>query len=406
MKILLDIPVLLILSFKYLYVWVLLRLGYKDILRRETWLVSEKRTEARDNGYYMFNYLRSTSLKDDSYYSIVYGTQDHNKIANIGNVVKYNSLYHIALYLGSKYLLYCQIDSKPYENIHGIGRLDFLCRKKQVRVYLTHGICKDNVPNSYDYRLAGYNIFVCGAKPEYDYYKNLYNYPDRNIVLTGLCRFDGLKDISVDNIILIMPTFRSWLRTSDSTKRIASDKECMMMKNSDFFQRYSALLENTDLHEILKNKNSKILFYLHYTIQPYSHLFNDLNIGDNITICKRGEYDVQDLLKRSKILITDYSSVAFDFSYMKKPTAYYQFDYDKYRAEHYKEGFFNYDDHGVGPIIENENELVTWIEQTLEGGNGMKDLYLDRLRDFFIAYDDNNCKRVYESIIKYSQYDK
>ena len=34
-------------------------------------------------------------------------------------------------------------------------------------------------------------------------------------------------------------------------------------------------------------------------------------------------------------MITDYSSVAIDFAYMKKPTLYYQFDEEKFRRGQY-----------------------------------------------------------------------
>ena len=160
---------------KYLFVWVLLRLGYKNILARDTWLIAEKRTEARDNGSHMFKYLRMIG-NENAYYSIVYGTADYQKIMKYGNVVKYNSIFHCALYLGSKYLLYGQIDSKPYENIRGIARLDCLRAKKQIRVYLKHGIAKDDIWTC-NYREGDYDILICGAKPEYEYYKKRYCYP-------------------------------------------------------------------------------------------------------------------------------------------------------------------------------------------------------------------------------------
>lgn len=401
MKLLFDFIVLLLIFFKYLYVRLLISFGYMNLNRRKTWLISEKRTEARDNGYYMFRFLRNSDIKDNVYYSIVKGTQDESKIVPIGNVVEYNSINHIALYLGSRFLLYCQIDSKPYENIHGIGRLDFLCRSKQVRVYLTHGICKDNVPASYDFRLAGYDLFICGAKPEYDYYKRIYNYPDKNIALTGLCRFDGLENEAVDNLILIMPTFRDWLRTNDSTKAKASESECKLMQESDFFKRYSSLLLNKHFLDVLKRSNCKVYFYLHYTIQPYTHLFQSLDLDKKIIICERGRYDVQDLLKKAKILLTDYSSVAFDFAYMKKPIAYYHFDYDLYRHYHYKEGFFNYSENGVGPIFNNELDLIAWLNKTINNGIILEEPYASRINDFFLYHDTRNCERVFNSIKKF-----
>lgn len=43
------------------------------------------------------------------------------------------------------------------------------------------------------------------------------------------------------------------------------------------------------------------------------------------------KYDVQQLLKESLLLITDYSSVFFDMMYMNKPVIFYQFDENQYR---------------------------------------------------------------------------
>ena len=41
-------------------------------------------------------------------------------------------------------------------------------------------------------------------------------------------------------------------------------------------------------------------------------------------------------------MITDYSSVFFDFSYMRKPVIFYQFDEKKFRKAQYAEGYFSY----------------------------------------------------------------
>ena len=60
------------------------------------------------------------------------------------------------------------------------------------------------------------------------------------------------------------------------------------------------------------------------------------------------KYDVQQLLKESLLLITDYSSVFFDMMYMNKPVNFYQFDEKQYRKSHYKEGYLNYQN--VGPV--------------------------------------------------------
>ena len=76
--------------------------------------------------------------------------------------------------------------------------------------------------------------------------------------------------------------------------------------------------------EINKNSNSKL---------------NDISLDNFYVIADFDNYDVQQLLIDSRLLITDYSSVAFDFAYMKKKTIYCQFDLEKYRSEQYGIGF-------------------------------------------------------------------
>ena len=392
---------LVLLGIKYYFVWFYLHTIGRKILKSNIILVSEKRREARDNGYYMFKYLREQQSSENAYYMITRDSADWDKVSNLGNVVEYNTFKHCLFFLGAKCLMFCQTDSSPYEEIRGHARYDFLRRKDQIRIYLTHGICKDDVAMSYDYKLAGYNIFVCGAKPEYDYYKKIYDYPDNNIALTGLCRYDGLSDFEVKaNQILIMPTYREWLRTTDSAKSCASDKEETMMKESLFFTRYISLLNNKKLKDFLIHYDCKLMFYLHYTIQPYTNLFKKKLDNDRVVVCDRKEYDVQELLKSSQILVTDYSSVAFDFSYMRKPLSYYQFDYEQYRSLHYKEGWFNYERDGLGPVIKDEELLIEWIINSLKNKDEDKK-YLLRIKEFFPYSDSKNSERVYEAYINY-----
>ena len=80
--------------------------------------------------------------------------------------------------------------------------------------------------------------------------------------------------------------------------------------------------------------------------------------NNSIIIAHKDDYDVQDLLIRSSVLVTDYSSVFFDFAYMGKPVIYYQFDEDEFRKNHYQEGYFSYREHGFGRVLKYENERL------------------------------------------------
>lgn len=99
-----------------------------------------------------------------------------------------------------------------------------------------------------------------------------------------------------------------------------------------------------------------LLFCPHAQMQPYLGAFE--SVCDRIRILSQKEYDVQTLLRESALLITDYSSVFFDFAYMRKPLLYFQFDYAEFREKHYPEGYFHYDRDGFGPIVKTVDELV------------------------------------------------
>ena len=116
--------------------------------------------------------------------------------------------------------------------------------------------------------------------------------------------------------------------------------------------------------------------------------------SDNINFASWKEQDIQQLLKESALLITDYSSVFMDFSYMKKPVIFYQFDYDKFREAQYAEGYYDYKD-GFGPVFENITDLVESIKEYYREDFTMKTEYLSKVEEFFPLYDNNNSERNY-----------
>ena len=75
---------------------------------------------------------------------------------------------------------------------------------------------------------------------------------------------------------------------------------------------------------------------------------------------------------------------------------YYQYSNDyHYDAEN---GYFNYENMGFGEVCREEEDLVQLLIDYIENDCKMKDKYTERVDDFFLYTDKNNCKRVYEAI--------
>ena len=72
-----------------------------------------------------------------------------------------------------------------------------------------------------------------------------------------------------------------------------------------------------------------------------------------------GAFTVEELLLAADILITDYSSIIFDYSLLNKPMAFYAHDFDSYLKE--RDFYYSYESFVPGPIFTGTEEIIEWI---------------------------------------------
>ena len=126
-----------------------------------------------------------------------------------------------------------------------------------------------------------------------------------------------------------------------------------------------------------------------YTPDPYVDVISSV-----------GDMSYEKILTESSLMVTDYSGVQFDFAYMKKPLVY--FHPDELPA-HYDDGGFFYDTMGFGEICTTSAQLVDTLCEYMENGCQMKPEYIARVEDFYHYDDHNNCRRIYDEIMKFQQ---
>ena len=107
--------------------------------------------------------------------------------------------------------------------------------------------------------------------------------------------------------------------------------------------------------------------------------------------------DVMELLCITDILITDYSSVFYDFASAKKPMLFYMYDMDEYINE--TRGLYVGVDTLPGPIIENNADLVKAIENIDDYTYDNFDKLKDFCQDMAKYCDGNSCKNVLDIVI-------
>lgn len=370
---------------------LILKITNKD--SRDIWIVGERKSEAKDNGYHLFKYIRENHPEKKVYYVIDKNSSDLEKILSLGNIIYHDSLKHYVYYIMSSKLICahlgsCVPDSPVCWKLH-----DHEMKNKK-KIFIQHGIIKETI-ESVMYKNTKCDLFICGAKPEYEFVKSTFGYPDGYVQYTGLARFDNLHKNSTKNQILVMPTWRQWIPSATWNGENECKSENYFL-NSEYYNRFNQLINSEKIDEILKLNNMMLIFYPHYEMQRYIHLFKSKS--KNIIIADKEKYDVQQLLKESEILITDYSSVAFDFAYMRKPVIYYQFDSKLYYSRHYSRGYYDYEKHGFGPVVDSLSNLEKHLEKMLNKDD--EPFYKNRCEVFFEKYDTNNSKRIFDCIVQ------
>lgn len=359
--------------------WLLFPISNLFLHRKKIWIINERGYDARDNGYHFFKYVSEKHPEIRCYYAIHKKSADYKNVKQFKRVIEQGSLKHI-------YLFSCA-SAKISSQVNGFAPNKYYAKYMQKHhlqgknIGLKHGIFK-NIHKNYFKENSHLDLIIAGAKPEYEFIKNNFHFESSEVAYCGLARFDNLHDVSVKQQILVMPTFRIPLVD-------VSNEEFL---NSDYYKKWFSVLEQLD------KCDKTVIFYIHAMFQRFVPLFE----GEfkNVLIAKFNDYDVQTLLKESALLVTDYSSVYFDFAYMKKPVVFYQFDEEYFYKYHYEKGYFDYRRDGFGRVCIEESECLKEISRLIEHKFKLDEIYQSRLDGFFELNDDKNCERIFNEIVK------
>lgn len=354
-------------------------------------LICESENEARDNGYWLFKYIRDNYPCQDVAYVINFNSPDYQKVKQLGHCIQYASFKHWVYYLSANINTSSQKGGKPNAAVFYVLEVFGILKNK--RVFLQHGITISDAKWLY-YQNTKLTGFICGAKPEYDAVLSTFGYPPENVQYIGFTRFDQLHLISVNKAqILLMPSWREWLVTKTDAYYEFNESQNFCM--SQYYRCWNEFLTNETLIHFLEENNLTLIFYPHRNLQDYLLLFEKKS--ENIIFASWKDYDIQDLLKISAHLITDYSSVFMDFAYMKKPMSFYQFDHEKFRKGQYQQGYFDYVKDGFGKVIfDSADNVVKDIIESYQRGFNINSEYLSRVNQFFPLYDNKNSERTYQ----------
>lgn len=360
-----------------------------------SWLLIDKDIAADDNAEHFYRYMMKNHPTKNIVFALRKNSKDWNRLEKEGfNLVDFGSYaFETALKSCSK-IISSHIDGYLTEYF-GKNTLD----NKQF-IFLQHGIIKNDLSNWLNNKQI--DCFITSTKNEYSAIAdnfNHYKFSNKEVALTGLARHDSLLEKNKTNTkqILIMPTWRKALVGAVVNIYSSSQRDYNKeFKDSEYFVKWNNVLNGDFLKIIYEKYNYKIIFNPHPNIMPY---LNDFSIPDFVDIADSNA-SLQDLFANSSMMITDYSSVAFEMGYLKKPVIYYQFDKEEFFKNQWMKGYFDYKRDGFGPVVTTQEELLIELEILVKNNCQVGEPYRSNIENTFAFRDGKCCERIYQAIVE------
>ena len=364
--------------------------------RKKIWLVSDKADRADDNGEFFFKYLAEHKRpKDKCYFVIRKDSPDYARMKKYGKCIPYLSYRHKIISMFADYLVSAHTHDdfrKPLGYYYKYMR-DAASRNRFV--FLQHGIIKSDhsrVLNKFNIDIA---MFVTSSRDERESIVNgNYGYLPKEVALCGMARYDGLYS-ATEKLITIAPTWRYNLcgpmDPITDTYPLSPDFD-----DSLYYTFWKSLLTDDRLMSAARRYGYKIQFLPHPILFPHKEKFE---VNPDINVLGYGA-SFKEVYAKSALMLTDYSSLVFDFAYLKKPIVYTLFDYDDPSNAYVSSGYYDHERDGLGDVAYTLDNTVDCLVDYMKRGCKLKDVYRDRIDKFYAFKDKNNAHRVFNAVVK------
>lgn len=363
------------------------------------WLLSDRLHDSTDSGEVTFRYLREQRPEINAYFVIEKGTPDHERLKNLGygeRLLDPGSITWHAAMKRAKFFI-----SSHIHNDHPL--VDGHYTPNFRNIFLQHGVIKDDISRYLNSKPI--NLMVASTPGEYASIVDdgtQYDYTNKDVMLTGLPRFDELlaarNRVSADqhDLVLLAPTWRKWLNkpiTPGSHRREIVDN----FTDTEFAKAWQEILTSEEIALAASEQGYKVGFLPHPNL---AEALDQFEVPEHIELLSFTEGNVQEIFARGRVLVTDYSSMAFNAAYLDTPVVYYQFDAERMDAGGHtsRPGYFSYEADGFGPVTNRADDTVTAICKIIANQGQADQKYQDRINLTFPIRDGKCTERVVAGI--------
>ena len=366
--------------------------------KQNIWITYDQLFKGGDNGEYFYRYVSERKDKGNIviYYIANKNSKEYKELnPKYGTVLAFNSLKHKLVSLHADYVFATRVAFNVYLGYWQQTERYFRDMFNAEIFCLQHGLTIQKIAQYQNRLFDNTRLYFCVSPVEMENLRHpIYGYEEKELVLTGAPRYDGL--ISKDKrYILISPTWRRNV-TAGTNKKGSNHDYSPNFKYTEYFRIYNSLINDEKLIAHAKKYHYKLIYLIHPILSPQ---IKDFTTNDYVQIIPgAGNVSYEKILSEASLMLTDHSGVQFDFAYMRKPLVYYHPDS---LPPQYEEGGLKYETMGFGPVCRTHGQVVDALCDYMANDCRMPAEYEKRVESFFGFDDHKNCERIYEAAIKY-----
>lgn len=348
-------------------------------------LIAEKENYATDNAWELFKYIKGNCgwIESKVFYLVdniekFFADFDPNEQYRQyeDSLIERNSLRHSRLFEKASLLVYNYDYFNLIPNCFTEFQLSRMMKHKSL-LCVHHGYS------------GGYNNSIA--------FGMLHRGKGISIVSSSSYETSYMKKVGFDRIFEVgYPRYDKWTINSDEDKTICVfftfRRSNLQASEQEFIQSYYYRYIVWLMKKVTENlREYKIRYVFHNALKKYQKDFIHatlLSINSDIEFVDNEDgFTLNNSLTSSRILITDYSSIGFDFLYNSNRLSIFCVD-DKFLEGHYKlsDSFIEQVTKAGGVICKNVTDVI----------NAVCSAYKSHPQELFTYYDNNNAKRCYE----------
>lgn len=338
-----------------------------------------------DNSKYFFEFLYEKKSNEFDFYLLTKNKKLYTSLKNRfdHHIIYAFSLKAIFIYLRSKFVLITNGngDIFPFTPTN----------KHQIVINMWHAITFKNVGVLSKVKGQGksnlsLNYFLVSSESERESMIRAFRYSEEVFKIFGIPRNDiyfkpEKRNTKKKTKIFYVPTFRDFTPTE-------------FFPFSDF--------DKNELNDFLSNNNAEIIIKPHKRDSTNKRLLNIVKDNPNISIKTSviNDMDIQQMLLDCDILLTDYSSIFFDFLLLDRPIIYIPYDLEHYLEE--RGLLFDFDEVTPGDKALTQKEFIQSLKENIENPSKDHELRAAITQRFHQYNDGQASERLYNFIKNHS----